>query len=329
MLTIEKKDQILRGFNFIDLFAGIGGFRVALDSLGGKCVFSSDIDPHARTVYHNNYGETPHGDITKIAAKEIPAHDILCAGFPCQPFSIAGAMGGFADTRGTLFHEVIRVAKHHRPRMVFLENVRNLTAHDSGNTLKTIIKALESIGYNVEWRVLNAGDYGVPQKRERIYILGFDKEYEFAYHWPAPLKTKTRVRDILDPAGDATVRQMHIDTAKYPPTVYAARKVPPGTHRPVRVGQVGLGRQGERIYHVDGHAVTLAASGGGVGAKTGMYFANKVVRRLTPREAARLNGFPESFQPHPKTHEALKQMGNAVVVDVVQHIMLPTKELFK
>lgn len=328
MIKIERKDQFLQGSKFVDLFAGIGGFRIALASFGGECVFSSDIDKHAKAVYADNFGETPAGDITTITAKEIPAHDILCAGFPCQPFSIAGAQNGFADTRGTLFHEVVRVAEYHRPRMVFLENVKNLAKHDGGKTLKTIIKALEATGYYVEWRVLNASNYGIPQKRERVYILGFDKRREFEYRWPEEIKTTTRVRDILEPAKDPTVLAAHIDAVKYPPTVNTAQRVRAGVNKPVRIGFVGLGRQGERIYHVDGHAVTLAASGGGVGAKTGMYYADKKVRRLTPRECARLNGFPETFRPHSRPTQALKQFGNSVVVDVVQHIIKNAKPLF-
>lgn len=328
MLTIEKKDKFLRGFKFIDLFAGIGGFRIALDSFGGECVFSSDIDEHAQKVYTANFGDKPHGDITKIAAKEIPAHDILCAGFPCQPFSIAGTQDGFADTRGTLFHEVVRIAKHHRPRMVFLENVKNLVAHDDGKTLKTIVTALSKTGYDVVWRVLNASHYGVPQKRERIYILGFDRKHRFEYSWPDPIKTTRRVRDILQRKDHDDVQAMRIDEKRYPPKINVLTPVKPGTPKPVRIGSVGLGRQGERIYHIDAHAVTISASGGGVGAKTGMYYADKVVRRLTPRECARLNGFPETFEPHERTTEALKQFGNSVVVDVVQHITRQTRSLF-
>ncbi|NDD52336.1 DNA cytosine methyltransferase [bacterium] len=326
---MEPHKRFLRGYTFIDLFAGIGGFRLALAALGGKCVFSSDIDPHAQFVYHNNFGEQPHGDITKIAAKEIPAHDILCAGFPCQPFSIAGTMGGFGDTRGTLFHEIIRIADHHRPRMIFLENVRNLQAHAGGRTLKTIIKSLEGIGYDVDWKVLNAGHYGIPQKRERIYILGFDRNHPFNYEWPEPLKTKTKVRDILLPGSDPTTKAMHIDRKKYPIKLNAGKVVKAGTPKPVRIGATGLGRQGERVYHPNGHAVTISASGGGVGAKTGMYLVDRVVRRLTPRECARLNGFPEEFQPHHRTAEALKQFGNSVVIDVIQHVMLQAQGLFK
>lgn len=332
MITIEPKKRFLRNATFIDLFAGIGGFRFALESFGGKCVFSSDIDANAQQVYFNNFGERPSGDITKIAAKEIPAHDILCAGFPCQPFSIAGQQEGFADlTRGTLFHEIVRVAKHHKPRLLLLENVKNLAAHDHGRTLNTVLDTLVKIGYDVTWRVLNASHYGIPQKRERIYILGFDRRRLFRchrYEWPDPINKVTRVRDILQPAKFPGVETMHIDEAKYPPVVNVLTKVKPGIPKPVRIGQVGLGRQGERIYHVDGHAVTISASGGGVGAKTGMYYAHKAVRRLTPRECARLNGFPETFELHERPTEAIKQFGNSVVIDVIQHIVQNAQGLF-
>ncbi len=329
MIEIEKKEQFLHGFKFIDLFAGIGGFRHALDSFGGECVFSSDIDRHAQQVYVDNFGDRPHGDITQIDAKDIPAHDILCAGFPCQPFSIAGSQNGFADTRGTLFHEVVRIAKYHRPRMVFLENVKNLAVHDKGRTLTTIEAALKKAGYDVVWRVLNASNYGVPQKRERIYILGFAKDYRFEYEWPAPIKSNKRVRDILQPSHHADVQAARIDEKTYSPTINVLTPVPAGVAKPVRIGSVGLGRQGERIYHIDAHAVTISASGGGVGAKTGMYYADKVVRRLTPRECARLSGFPEKFKHHERPTEAIKQFGNCVVVDVVQRVMRNAAPLFK
>jgi DNA (cytosine-5)-methyltransferase 1 len=212
--------------------------------------------------------------------------------------------------------------------MVFLENVKNLSVHDKGKTLITIVAALQKNGYDVVWRVLNASHYGVPQKRERIYILGFDKTHRFEYSWPATIKTTKRVRDVLQRKDHADVQALRIDEKRYKPKINVLTPVKPGTDKPVRIGSVGLGRQGERIYHIDAHAVTLSASGGGVGAKTGMYYADKVVRRLTPRECARLNGFPEVFRHHDRTTEALKQFGNSVVVDVIQHIMRPTQKLF-
>ena len=212
--------------------------------------------------------------------------------------------------------------------MVFLENVKNLAVHDKGRTLKTIVSALQKIGYDVTWQILNASNYGVPQKRERIYILGFDQKHRFEYFWPAPVKTDRKVRNILQQKDHPDVQAAQIDEKRYPPVVNVLTPVKHGTAKPVRIGSVGLGRQGERIYHIDAHAVTISASGGGVGAKTGMYYADKVVRRLTPRECARLSGFPETFRPHERPTAAIKQFGNCVVVDVVQRIVMNAKPLF-
>jgi DNA (cytosine-5)-methyltransferase 1 len=326
VLTIKPENKFLRGVTFIDLFAGIGGFRLALGSFGGKCVFSSDWDPHAKAVYQANFGETPAGDITLIDNKDIPAHDILCAGFPCQPFSIAGEKAGFADTRGTLFHHIVRIADHHRPRMLFLENVRNLATHDDGKTLETILEALGSVGYDVHHKVLNASHYGIPQARERIYILGFRRDLKVKnFEFPAPVKQTCKLADLLLP--NKLTAGSEIDSKKK--CTFKKVRVIPGTPKPVRIGELGLGRQGERIYHPDAHAVTLSAQGGGVGGKTGLYKVAGKVRRLHPRECARINGFPDTFKIHERPAEALEQFGNSVVIDVLQHILLAAKPIFE
>ena len=183
---------------YIDLFSGIGGFRLGLDALGFECVFSSDIDANARSTYEANYGEEPKGDIIKIEPKDIPNHDILCAGFPCQPFSISGLQQGFEDTRGTLFFEILKILKEKKPRVVFLENVKHLVHHDKGNTFRVMLKHLDELGYVVSYKILNAKDFGVAQNRERIIIIGllneknepFDfkrvKRYERKVVFPSP-----------------------------------------------------------------------------------------------------------------------------------------------
>lgn len=189
-LRIVRLERTLDGFTFIDLFAGIGGFRLALESLGATCVFSSEIDKRAQETYLKNFGELPSGDITKVEAEDIPEHDILCAGFPCQAFSIAGARKGFQDARGTLFFEVLRIAQAKRPKVLFLENVRHLTTHDNGRTMGIITDSLHELGYDVHAKVLSAKDYGVPQKRERIYIVCFRRDLEvdtFSFPEPVPL----------------------------------------------------------------------------------------------------------------------------------------------
>ena len=190
-------------FTFIDLFAGIGGMRIAFQNLGGKCVFSSEIDDKARQTYALNFGDIPDGDITKINENEIPDHDILVGGFPCQAFSIAGKRGGFNDTRGTLFFDVARIIKAKQPKAFFLENVKGLTNHRGGKTLATILNVLRNdLGYIVpEPQIMNAKNFGVPQNRERIFIVGFRpdlgiKEEDFSY--PEPTDTTKTIRDIME-----------------------------------------------------------------------------------------------------------------------------------
>lgn len=189
---MSKKN--LRG---IDLFCGIGGFRLAMETCHVKCVFSSDIDKFARQTYEANFGDVPEGDITKIEASEIPTFDILAAGFPCQPFSYAGLKEGFKDeTRGTLFFEICRILDYHKPPMVFLENVKGLVSHRNGKTLDTILRTLRSLGYYPHWKVLSSLDYGLPQKRERWYCVAFRKDVPFEF--PKPLGGHPTLRQIVD-----------------------------------------------------------------------------------------------------------------------------------
>ncbi|MDD4874654.1 MAG: DNA cytosine methyltransferase, partial [Dehalococcoidales bacterium] len=172
----KRTENTMPKYAFIDLFAGIGGFRIALESLGGKCVFTSEWDKYAAVTYKANFRDEPAGDITKIEAKDIPPHDVLCGGFPCQAFSISGKQNGFSDTRGTLFFDIARIADFHKPKVLFLENVRNLARHDNCKTLSTILRVLRSIGYDPFFEILNASYYGVPQARERIYFVCFRKD---------------------------------------------------------------------------------------------------------------------------------------------------------
>ena len=326
MLTIKPSDRVLTGLKFIDLFAGIGGFRLALSSLGGECVFSSEWDAAAQLVYAANFGEVPYGDITKIPVAKIPAHDILCAGFPCQPFSIAGSQNGFADTRGTLFFNIVNIAAHHKPRWLLLENVKNLGAHDKGRTLKTILASLSRLGYDVYHKVLNAADYGIPQARERVYIVAMRQDAGLpGFEFPQPVSAIKRrfVCDILLPPKETEhliVNNAGIVLDVTSPAMISTLAGLPT--RPVRAGHLGLGRQGERIYHVDAPGITISAAGGGIGGKTGLYYVNGVVRKLHPRECARMQGFPESFEYDPSPTKAYKQFGNSVAVDVLQQIML-------
>lgn len=321
MLTKDIDKNSLSSYRFIDLFAGIGGFRYALESYGAKCVFSSEWDNDAQHTYKNNFGEMPHGDITKISAEDIPPHDILVAGFPCQAFSISGKRLGFADTRGTLFFDVARIAKYHQPKILILENVKNFAKHDNGKTLTTIVDVLKSLHYDVYYQVLNSSNFGVAQKRERIYIIAFHKSLEIkSFVFPTSDDEIKILDNILEPQSEKTEKiTIHRNDIQLKDNNFI-QKIQP-QNAPIRIGQVNKGGQGERIYSPLGHSITLSAYGGGVGAKTGLYLVGKDIRRLTPRECARVSGFPETFVLPEKDTIAYKQFGNTVVINVVQSII--------
>lgn len=317
---IKVTEQNLKGFSFIDLFAGIGGFHYALSSYGAECLYASEWDKPAQETYFANHGIMPSGDITKIAAEEIPPHDILCGGFPCQAFSISGKRLGFEDTRGTLFFDIARIVKHHRPKVVFMENVKNLALHDAGRTFKVIVGTMEELGYTMFSKVLNSGQFGVPQHRERIYMVCFRKDVigDKVFEFPS-FTMVSSLKDVLEPnPADAKV----IDR----PDIQMYRTVQEQTtsrcpNKPLQIGIVNKGGQGERIYDPIGHAITLSAYGGGAGAKTGLYLIGGVVRKLSPRECARLQGFPDDFIIHPNLQQAYKQFGNSVTINVLQYIV--------
>jgi len=306
-------------FTFIDLFAGIGGFRLGCERAGGKCVFSSEWDKWAQETYRANFGETPAGDITKVPASEIPDHDILTAGFPCQPFSIAGvtkhnALGnahGFEHTtQGTLFFDVARIIAEKRPKAFVLENVKNLRGHDKGKTFRVIMETLkDELGYFVYDKTIDARTV-VPQHRERIYIVGFREPRMFEF--PELYDLRPRISDILEKNVDE----------KYTLTDHLweylqnyARK-----HRAKGNG-FGYG-----LVDLDGISRTLSARYYKDGAEILIPQPGKNPRRLTPRECARLMGFPESFQIVVSDTRAYKQFGNSVVVPVIEAI---AKEIVK
>lgn len=322
MITINNKN--LSSFRFIDLFAGIGGFHYALSSYGAQCVFVSEWDAHAASVYSRNFGLQPQGDITKIDEKEIPAHDILCGGFPCQAFSVSGKQKGFEDTRGTLFFDIARIVKHHNPKALFLENVKNLAQHDGGKTLQVIIATLKELGYSVFSKVLNASNFGLPQNRERIYIVAFRSDIDSsAFCFPSPPNTPVCLVDILENKPDNAKVIIRDDIEIYKEYL-PERSLFDGItllNKPIQIGKVNKGGQGERIYHPLGHAITLSAYGGGVGAKTGLYLVDGNIRKLSPRECARVQGFPEEFVVHESSTQAYKQFGNSVSINVLQYIV--------
>lgn len=290
---------------------------MALSSYGGTCIFASEIDISAAEVYYKNFKIKPEGDIRKIKTKDIPKHDILCGGFPCQAFSISGNQNGFNDEDGKLFFEILRIARYHKPKLILLENVKNLLSHNSGKTISIIEDRLKKIGYTIYKEVLCATDFSIPQARKRVYLVAFRNELEVKEFTFPKGKGKLRcVEEILEKSVDKHYEitvPYNVDINKY----NNEKK----SDKLLRIGSVGLGRQGERIYSIKGQGITLSSQGGGIGGKTGMYYVNNVVRRLTPRECARMMGFPEKFTVGPTDAECYKQFGNSVVVNVLQEIV--------
>lgn len=310
---------------FIDLFAGIGGFRIALEQSKAKCIYTSEWDKYAQETYNHNFGEIPEGDITKILPDKIPDHDILCGGFPCQAFSISGKQGGFDDTRGTLFFDVANIVKKKKPKILFLENVRNFMRHDNGRTLSTIKNVLNDLGYSVFTEVLNSSNYGVPQHRQRIYIICFRKDLEVHdFKFPKPTYDNIYLKDILEDNIDTLEYEINrsdinmTGNDKLLMSDLVGRKL----LRPVRIGTINKGGQGERIYSPEGHSITLSAYGGGIAGKTGAYLINNKIRQLTERECLRVQGFPESFSfpKHMSKSQVYKMCGNSVSVPVIKKI---------
>jgi DNA (cytosine-5)-methyltransferase 1 len=329
---IEGNKTLLANYRFIDLFAGIGGFHYAASSFGAKCVFASEWDYSAAETYYQNHGLKPDGDITKIAEEKIPQHDILCAGFPCQAFSISGRQKGFDDTRGTLFFDIARIINFHQPKVVFLENVKHLVRHDNGKTLKTILKTLSNLGYETKYQILNSANFGLPQNRERVYLVSFRQDLNSkSFSFPKPINKPVSLFNILEdnPQDAKIVARDDIEIYKTvisEASLFGETKV---LNRPFQIGKVNKGGQGERIYHPLGYAITLSAHGGGVGSKTGLYLINEKIRKLSPRECARLQGFPESFRINPSVAQAYKQFGNSVSIDVLQYIILNIAKVLK
>ena len=314
----KKKSRKRKLKTFIDLFAGIGGFRLALEWFNLECVFTSEWDEQAQKTYEANFGEKPAGDITKIKAEDVPPHDVLCAGFPCQAFSISGKQRGFQDTRGTLFFDIARIVELRKPPVLFLENVKNFARHDNGKTLQTVERVLDELGYDVYHKVLNASLYGVPQSRERIFIVGFNKDLNVKdFNFPKPTHEDVRLKDILLEDSQTKEQVIERDDIK----LNNSKAIPfTNPFKPIRIGTINNGGQGERIYSVEGHGITLSAYGGGAASKTGAYLVNGKVRKLHPRECARLMGFTDSFKIPVSNGQAYKQFGNAVAVPIVKTV---------
>lgn len=311
----QKEEQ---NFTFIDLFAGIGGFRVAAEKHGGVCVFSSEWDKNSQKTYLANFLDLPHGDITKIDEKTIPHHDILFGGFPCQAFSISGKKNGFNDTRGTLFFDIARIIKEKKPKMFLLENVKNFLKHDSGKTIAVVLDTLDKLGYTVFHKVLRSSDYGVPQARERIYIIGFRNDMnikDFSFPKVLPESQTIVVKDILEK--NVPINAKVIDKE----ITLSTDKGKFDLRKPKKLGYFNKGGQGERVYSIDSAGITLSAYGGGAASKTGAYLINGMVRKLSPRECARMQGFPEDFEIPVTANLALKQFGDSVSVPVIEKLI--------
>lgn len=304
-------------FKFIDLFAGIGGIRLAFQNNGGKCVFTSEWDSFAKKTYEANFGEVPFGDITQISETEIPDHDILLGGFPCQPFSIAGvskknSLGrqhGFLDkTQGTLFFDIARIIEHKRPKVFMLENVKNLVSHDKKKTFKIIIETLSKLGYSIHYKVLDA-KYYVPQHRERIIIIGFDKSVfkgNETFSFPEPPEEELAIKDILE----TKVEDKYTLSDKLWSYLQAYKKKHQAKGNGFGFGLTdltGVSRTLSARYYKDGAEILIPQKG-------------KNPRRLTPRECARIQGFPDNFIIPVSNNQAYKQFGNSVAMPLIQAV---------
>ena len=303
-------------FRFIDLFAGIGGIRIAFERNGGQCVFTSEFDEPCQKMYEFNFSEKPHGDITKISADEIPDHDILTGGFPCQAFSIIGKKQGFADTRGTLFFDVERILKAKRPKAFLLENVKQLTSHDGGRTFKIILEALKNLGYFVHHKVLNGLDFGVPQKRERIIIVGFRKNYPFKFP-TGGLEAKT-LADILEP--DEQINKKHYLSDSFKQKL--RERIKNQGKKPAPKPSIWHENKGGNIG-MHPYSCALRANG------SYNYLTVNGERRLTPREMFRLQGFPDNYKIVVPDTQARKQAGNSVVIPKIQAVARAMMEAMK
>ena len=328
VMRLYKENKMSNEIRFIDLFAGIGGFRYSFEKCGCKCVFSSEINENCRRVYLKNYGDMPAGDITQIDERIIPDFEILCAGFPCQPFSICGKKKGFEDTRGTLFFEICRIIKEKWPPVILLENVKHLVNHDKKRTFNIIISTLEDLGYNVSYRILNSKDFGVPQTRERIIIVA-TKNGTFDFdtlkkHPPIAIKDileKDGNFDIL-PKETYTLIDAHYVHQQDSGLIFVGYRnkgtwkngVRPNTEHLSRVH-----RQPNRIYSINGTHPTIPSQ-----ESSGRFWIyddkNDYVRRLTLNEVYKLMGYPDTFKRDANASNAYNQAGNSVVIPMIYEV---------
>ena len=306
LLNAPFHDSASPKFTFVDLFAGIGGIRIPFTELGGKCVFSSEWDKAAQISYSYNFGEVPFGDITKINSDSIPKHDVLLAGFPCQAFSIIGKMKGFADTRGTMFFEVARILQHHQPKAILLENVKQLVSHDGGKTFKVILDTLAELGYSVKWKILNALDFGLPQKRERVIIVGFKsvaacEQFNFDFE-PIAYNLASVLEDDKNVDSSLFASDMILDKRRK--RVEGKNVFYPSVWHENKSGNISILP----------YACALRT-----GASYNYLLINGY-RRPSSRELLRFQGFPEKFKIEVSHQEIRRQTGNSVAVPMIRAV---------
>lgn len=306
LLNAPFHDSASPKFTFVDLFAGIGGIRIPFTELGGKCVFSSEWDKAAQISYSYNFGEVPFGDITKINSDSIPKHDVLLAGFPCQAFSIIGKMKGFADTRGTMFFEVARILQHHHPKAILLENVKQLVSHDGGKTFKVILDTLAELGYSVKWKILNALDFGLPQKRERVIIVGFKsaaacEQFNFDFE-PIAYNLASVLEDDKNVDSSLFASDMILDKRRK--RVEGKNVFYPSVWHENKSGNISILP----------YACALRT-----GASYNYLLINGY-RRPSSRELLRFQGFPEKFKIEVSHQEIRRQTGNSVAVPMIRAV---------
>ena len=302
----------MTGKRYADFFCGLGAFHTAFDKLGDdyQCVFACDIDEKVRKIYHKNHGIEPHGDINAIDIESMPDFDIFCAGFPCQPFSIAGKKEGFQDKlKGNLFYKILDIIDVKSPQKIILENVKNLHTIHNGETFKIIISSLEDRGYKVSYKVLDSKNYGSPQSRQRIYII-CDKDTKYTFR--SVNKPITPVSTIID----HTVTTFFDYEGKY--ILQPAKGRMKYTLINKKTGKGG--RQGERVYSIDDYGPTICASSGGPGSKTGLYEIDGKIRKLTIKEALQMSGFSPQYLYGPKDN-MLFYVGNSIVVNVLDELL--------
>ena len=329
LFTLQEKSwkvKVRPEFTFIDLFAGIGGFRIALEKLGGECLFTSEINDECIRTYAANFGEYPDGNINNVDIKKIKRHDILCAGFPCQPFSISGHKKGFEDPRGTLFFNILKIVKEKKPKVIFLENVKHLKDHNKKRTLSIILKSLENLGYKTSWSILNAKDFGVAQNRERIIIIGNrKKEFDFS---KIEIDQSKEIRDILDEKGDFEFlkkdeytilpkKQWRKQLSDLIFCGYRNKTIRKNGTRPNTKHLSRVHKQPNRIYHINGKHPTLPSQ-----ESSGRFwiYDDRKVRKLTIHECFKLQGFPEDFEKISNRSACYNQIGNAVAIPMIESV---------